>query len=135
MIVFAFDLDGKLQVEDRRRRGLDQEPSRLASPRRRSTAGTSTSSPATGWSAATTRRPAKPKWARQMGEFGGSTPGWGYAESVLIYDNLAIVTPGGENCIVALDKTSGKPVWTQPGLQGRGPVQLVLRVHATRACR
>ncbi|HUT94450.1 MAG TPA: PQQ-binding-like beta-propeller repeat protein [Thermoguttaceae bacterium] len=57
------------------------------------------------------------KWARQLSEFGGSTPNWGYAESVLIYDNLAIVTPGGENCIVALDKTSGKPVWASQGFK------------------
>ena len=57
----------------------------------------------------------RPKWARQMREFGGATPGWGYAESVLIYGNLAVVTPGGQNCIVALDKTSGRPVWTTRG--------------------
>jgi len=55
------------------------------------------------------------KWARQMREFGGGTPGWGYAESVLIYENLAIVTPGKQNCIVALDKRSGQGVWTSQG--------------------
>ena len=57
----------------------------------------------------------KSKWARQMGQFGGSTPGWGYSESVLIYDKLAVVTPGGQNCIVALDKASGEPVWSSQG--------------------
>lgn len=59
----------------------------------------------------------RPKWARQMGQFGGKTPGWGYSESVLIYDKLAVVTPGGENCIVALDKTNGNPVWSSQGFR------------------
>lgn len=40
-------------------------------------------------------------WTRQRQEFRGDTPGWGYAESVLIYENLAIFTPGRDNCIVA----------------------------------
>ncbi|MCK4564686.1 MAG: PQQ-like beta-propeller repeat protein [Verrucomicrobia bacterium] len=56
-------------------------------------------------------------WDRTMREFGGKTPGWGYAESVLIYQNLAIVTPGGEKCIVALDKTTGETVWTSQGFK------------------
>ncbi len=59
----------------------------------------------------------QPRWGRQMREFGGSPPTWGYAESVLICDNLAVVTPGGENCIVALDKTNGNPVWSSQGFQ------------------
>jgi len=57
------------------------------------------------------------KWNRHMREFGGGRPGWGYAESVLIYRNLAIVTPGGEKCIVALDKTNGSTVWTTQGFK------------------
>jgi len=59
----------------------------------------------------------RPKWQRNMREFGGSTPNWGYAESVLIYENLAVITPGGDNCIVALDKTNGRPVWTSQGFR------------------
>ena len=55
------------------------------------------------------------KWARKMSEFGGHTPGWGYAESVLILGNLAIVTPGGGKCIVALNKLTGQPVWASSG--------------------
>ncbi|MFH1268781.1 MAG: PQQ-binding-like beta-propeller repeat protein [Planctomycetota bacterium] len=62
-------------------------------------------------------RTGQPKWARQMAEFGGGTPNWGYAESVLILDDLAVVAPGGENCIVALDKASGRPVWSSRGFQ------------------
>jgi len=55
------------------------------------------------------------KWTRECREFGGSAHGWGYAESVLIYKNLAIVTPGGRNRIVALDKTTGEKVWASSG--------------------
>lgn len=51
-------------------------------------------------------------WQRHMKrEMGGKVGGWQYAESVLILDNLAIVTPGGQNAIVALDKMTGQDVW------------------------
>ena len=60
------------------------------------------------------------KWSHEAKEFGGSAGGWGYAESVLIYKNLAIFKPGGKNCIVALDKTSGKTVWKSSGFDA-GP--------------
>ncbi len=51
-------------------------------------------------------------WRRDMkSEMGGRVGGWKYAESVLILGDRAIVTPGGENAIVALDKTTGKDVW------------------------
>ena len=56
-----------------------------------------------------------PKWKRDMKEFGGKPHGWGYAESVLIHGAGAFITPGGANCIVALDKTTGKTVWTSKG--------------------
>jgi len=55
------------------------------------------------------------KWTREMKELGGSRPGWSYSESVLIYKNLAVVTPGGKNCIVALDKNTGEKVWGSEG--------------------
>ncbi len=55
------------------------------------------------------------KWSRTAKEFGGSPGGWGYAESVLIYKNLAIFKPGGTSAIVALDKTTGEPVWKSSG--------------------
>ena len=57
------------------------------------------------------------KWSKQFRELGGGVPQWGYAESVLILGNLAVVTPGGENCIVALDKATGRPVWSSQGFQ------------------
>jgi outer membrane protein assembly factor BamB len=60
------------------------------------------------------------KWSHTAKEFGGSPGGWGYAESVLIYKNKAVFKPGGENCVVALDKTSGQTLWTSSGFEA-GP--------------
>ena len=48
--------------------------------------------------------------------FGGTQPGWGYSESPLVYDDKVIVTPGGQNCILALNKMTGEPVWTSTGV-------------------
>jgi outer membrane protein assembly factor BamB len=58
------------------------------------------------------------QWARKMSEFGGRPGGWGYAESVLIVGDLAVVKPGGRQCIVALDKTTGRTAWVSPGNGG-----------------
>jgi len=55
------------------------------------------------------------KWTRQLTEFGGKPGSWGYAESVLILGNLAIVTPGGSKCLVALNKLTGQPAWSSTG--------------------
>jgi len=60
------------------------------------------------------------KWTRNAREFNGRSGGWGYAESVLILGKLAIVKPGGRNCIVALDKMTGKTVWMSTGFDA-GP--------------
>ena len=51
-------------------------------------------------------------WKRDMkSDMRGKVGGWKYAESVLILGNLAVVTPGGQNAIVALNKTTGRTVW------------------------
>ncbi|MCU1275233.1 MAG: hypothetical protein JWO48_2664 [Bryobacterales bacterium] len=60
------------------------------------------------------------KWQHEMKEYGGGPGGWGYAESPLVYRNLVIVKAGGKHCIVALDKTSGKGVWSSTGFSA-GP--------------
>lgn len=54
------------------------------------------------------------KWRRDVRELGGSPGGWGYAESPLILGELLIFKPGGRNCVVALDKSSGHNVWGTP---------------------
>lgn len=46
-------------------------------------------------------------------DFGGKRPNWGFAESVLVDGSMVICTPGGEkNTMVALDKASGKTIWS-----------------------
>lgn len=60
------------------------------------------------------------KWSRTAKEFGGSPGGWGYAESGLIYRNMAVFKPGGKNCIVALNKTNGETLWKSTGFDA-GP--------------
>ncbi len=62
----------------------------------------------------------KGKWQRMAKEFGGSAGGWGYAETPLVYKDNLIFKPGGRNCIVALNKNTGEPVWRSAGFVG-GP--------------
>src|SRR4030095_10637340 len=53
-------------------------------------------------------------WRRNiLKDFGGRNPKWLISESPLIDGDRLIVTPGGNGAsIVALDKTTGKTVWT-----------------------
>ena len=44
-------------------------------------------------------------------DFGGRVPSWGYSESPLVDGDKVIITPGGKNTLVALDKASGKALW------------------------
>jgi len=60
----------------------------------------------------------EPVWRRSMAEFGGRPGGWGYSESVLLIGDKAFVTPGGRECVAALDARTGKTIWTGPGNGG-----------------
>ena len=51
-----------------------------------------------------------------QGMFNGTRPNWSYAESPLVYGQMLVVTPGGKNCIAALNKDTGAKVWTSTGL-------------------
>ena len=53
-------------------------------------------------------------WRRNiLKDFGGRNPKWLISESPLIDGDRLIVTPGGDGAsIVALDKTTGKTIWT-----------------------
>lgn len=53
-------------------------------------------------------------WRRNiLKDFGGRNPKWLISESPLIDGDRLVVTPGGEGAsIVALDKTTGKTIWT-----------------------
>ena len=57
----------------------------------------------------------KPIWTKNlMRDFGGSNIYWGLSESPLVVNDRVLVQAGGRNAaIVALDKTSGKTLWSQ----------------------
>jgi outer membrane protein assembly factor BamB len=59
----------------------------------------------------------KQYWSKDLRSFDGRPSEWGYAESVLIYEDLAIVKPGGDNCIIAFNKTTGETVWQSKGFR------------------
>src|SRR4030042_5529999 len=62
----------------------------------------------------------KQNWSKDLRSFGGGPGEWGYAESILIYNGFAIVKPGGDNCIMAFNKTTGETVWQSKGFKA-GP--------------
>jgi len=65
----------------------------------------------------------KPIWHRNLvKEFGGHIPNWGYSESPLVDGEKVLVTPGGKDTIVALDKMTGKTIWKGNVPQGNGAV-------------
>ena len=60
----------------------------------------------------------KMQWSRDaVKDFGGDGGHWGYSESPLILGDWVVFKPGGKNCIVALDKASGKEVWLSTGFE------------------
>lgn len=61
-------------------------------------------------------RTGKVAWSVNLHTMGGQPGMWGYAESPLISGANVIVKPGGKNCIVALNKLTGKPVWSSSGV-------------------
>ena len=51
-------------------------------------------------------------WMKSLLELGGKIPTWGYSESPLVYEEMVICTPGGEQgAIVAFDKKTGELRW------------------------
>ncbi len=56
-------------------------------------------------------------WSRDVAkDFGGVAPRCGFAEAPCIYKETVICTPGGkDSTLVALDKRTGKTVWTSTG--------------------
>lgn len=51
-------------------------------------------------------------WSASMTDLGGEVPNWGYTESPLIYQNMLLCTPGGEQgTIAAFAKDTGEILW------------------------
>jgi outer membrane protein assembly factor BamB len=61
-----------------------------------------------------TAKDGKEVWRKNMkNDFKGRSGGWSYTESPLIDGDNLIVTPGGpQAAVVALEKKTGKPVWS-----------------------
>lgn len=78
------------------------------------------------------------RWHKMMKEdLGGKKgDGWGYSESVLIDGNNLICTPGGEQAtMAALNKMTGKVIWTcsRPEDRGAGHASVVIsEINGTR---
>ena len=70
-------------------------------------------------------------WEKSMKEFGGSRPGWGYTESVLVDGDNVVCTPGGpKGAILALKKKTGDTVWqTQDFTDGAQYASIVPITH------
>jgi outer membrane protein assembly factor BamB len=61
----------------------------------------------------------KPAWKKNMSEFGGSMPGWGWSESPLLDGVQVAVQPGSAKAtVVALNKMTGQPIW-QTKIKGK----------------
>jgi outer membrane protein assembly factor BamB len=78
-------------------------------------------------------------WRKSLpDDFGGKKgDGWGFSESVLIEGNKAICTPGGKTTMAALDKLTGKVIWTAtlPDEPGAGHASIVMsELGGTRVC-
>ncbi|MEO1614595.1 MAG: PQQ-binding-like beta-propeller repeat protein [Planctomycetota bacterium] len=64
------------------------------------------------------------QWSVDMvAQYGGKVPVWGYSESPLVDGQRVIVTPGNENFLIGLDRTSGQKVWASQGVNA--PAQYV----------
>ncbi|QDS86978.1 outer membrane biogenesis protein BamB [Rosistilla ulvae] len=60
-------------------------------------------------------------------DFGGSIPKWGYSESALIDGDRVIVTPGGKNFMIGLDKQTGKQIWGSEGIEAKAQYASVIK--------
>lgn len=80
--------------------------------------------------AALDRRSGELQWSIDLvKDYGGSIPTWGYSESPLIDGDRVIVTPGGANFMIGLDRKTGKKVWASSGVDA--PAQYVSVMKTT----
>ncbi len=65
-------------------------------------------------------------------EFGGELPKFGYSQSPVVYEDLVIVAPMGEEIgLVALDRFSGDEVWSTDGLRPIQASPMLVELHGT----
>ena len=116
LVLFALDAEGKEKWKQEVDGGWGQFPGSRSTPMVDGDRVYIVSAP--GAIACFDAKTGEAKWQKKMADFGGKPAMWGYAESVLILGKLAIVTPGGKNCVVALDKLTGEKVWASQGFDG-----------------
>ncbi len=51
-----------------------------------------------------------------VNDYGGEIIEWGYNETPVINGDVIYVTPGGKNCVIALNRHKGSLIWTCPGV-------------------
>lgn len=65
------------------------------------------------------RQARKPVWNRQLSEWGGEPPNWGYSQSPLVVGDRVIVAPMGRSTgMVALNRHDGSEIWKTPAIGG-----------------
>jgi outer membrane protein assembly factor BamB len=62
-------------------------------------------------------------------DFGGAIPVWGYSESPLVDGDRVVVTPGNAQFMIAVDRKSGKKVWSSQDTDA--PAQYVSIIRGT----
>ncbi len=68
------------------------------------------------------------QWSGDLvGDHGGEIPNWGYSESPLVDNDRVVVTPGGKNFMVAVDRRTGDKVWTSKGIDAAAQYVSVIR--------
>ena len=70
-------------------------------------------------------------WQKTMADLGGSTPGWGYCESVLVDGDAVLCTPGGEaGAVAALNKYTGKLLWQSTEIADGAQYASIVKMNA-----
>ena len=60
-------------------------------------------------------------------DHGGSVPRWGCSESPLVDGDRVMITPGGENFMIGVDRQSGKKTWTSDGVNAGAQYVSIMR--------
>lgn len=69
-------------------------------------------------------------WKKEMVEFGGHVPNWGYSESPLIDGDRVITTPGGDDgTLLALNRHTGETIWQSFDIADRCHYSSVIRAE------
>ena len=72
----------------------------------------------------------KAVWQVKMQDFGGTVPGWGYCESVVVDGKQVVCTPGSKKgSLVALDKKTGNLLWQSKDFTEAPHYSSIVPVH------